>query len=268
MAHTKLSREQLHALVWEKPLRTVAKEFGISDVGLSKICKRHGVPTPPQGHWTRVQMGRQVAKGVLPPAAEGQSDEINIMGGASPISVEQSRDDLCPPGEEERRNQLIARETQAEFSIVVREYPKALHPMAAQVQKVLKAQKPDDYGCVRCSEPSLPNVRVTPESAPRAVALVDALARAADARGFRWKSGGDQRWNSVASIVIEDINFSMEIYEVVERRPHELTSDERARKAKGTLYWIRSYDYFGTDRFSIRRSEWDQYYQRYAQSAR
>lgn len=259
MRRTVITRAELHRFVWEKPLRTVAKELGISDVGLSKICKRHGVPTPPQGHWTRVQFGKAVTKGELPRAVRGQAEEIKIAAGEANAPIEAAKDVACPPNELPRREFLLSRETQAEFRIITAENPKNLHPIAIRVQKALKAAKPDDYACVRCSDAALPTVRVTLDAAPRAVALVDALARAAEVRGFGWKAGSGGHWESVASLVIEEIAFPIEIYEMVQRRPHELTSEERVRKAKGTLYWMRSYDYFGTNRFTVRRSEWDQY---------
>ena len=259
MRRTKLTRAELHALVWEKPLRTAAKELGISDVGLSKICKRHGVPTPPQGHWTRVQMGKAVTKGKLPPAALGRCDEIDIVGAAPGALAETVENAPCPPEERSRRDALLQRETQAEFSVVVRENPATLHPMAQSVKKALKASRVDDYGCVRCELPSTPTVRVTPVAVPRAVAIVDAFARAADLRRFSWKSGKGGRWDNVASLTIEEIEFSIEIYETVERRVRDLTTEEKAKQARGQLYWRRQYEYVGTNRFCIRRSEWSQY---------
>lgn len=53
-----LTRSELHALVWTKPLNTLAPELGLTDVGLKKLCKRHDIPTPPQGHWISVHHGR------------------------------------------------------------------------------------------------------------------------------------------------------------------------------------------------------------------
>lgn len=47
---TKLTRRNLYEKVWSQPIRTLAKEFGISDVGLKKICTRHHIPTPGLGH--------------------------------------------------------------------------------------------------------------------------------------------------------------------------------------------------------------------------
>jgi hypothetical protein len=64
-----ITREELHELVWSKPTRIAAKEFGLSDVGLAKVCRKLGVKKPPRGYWAKVASGRRVAKvrlGVLP----------------------------------------------------------------------------------------------------------------------------------------------------------------------------------------------------------
>ncbi len=54
----KLSREELFALVWERPTSEIAKELSISDVALAKLCKRLQVPKPPRGYWARIQAGQ------------------------------------------------------------------------------------------------------------------------------------------------------------------------------------------------------------------
>lgn len=58
MPGRELSREELFALVWEKPTLEVAKELGISDVAVGKLCARLQVPKPPRGYWARVQAGQ------------------------------------------------------------------------------------------------------------------------------------------------------------------------------------------------------------------
>ena len=37
---TKFERETVYAEVWAEPVTTVAKRYGISDVGLRKICAK------------------------------------------------------------------------------------------------------------------------------------------------------------------------------------------------------------------------------------
>ena len=45
----RLTRAELYEKVWATPVRTLAKEFGMSDVGLAKICRKHDIPIPPLG---------------------------------------------------------------------------------------------------------------------------------------------------------------------------------------------------------------------------
>jgi hypothetical protein len=53
-----ISREELFALIWEKPTVEVARDMGISDVAVAKLCARLQVPKPPRGYWARVEAGQ------------------------------------------------------------------------------------------------------------------------------------------------------------------------------------------------------------------
>ena len=48
----------LYKLVWSKPVSSLAKQFGISDVGLAKACKRARIPLPMRGYWVKVAVGQ------------------------------------------------------------------------------------------------------------------------------------------------------------------------------------------------------------------
>ena len=52
--------DALIAFAWSAPMRDLAAKVGISDVGLKKLLRSHGVVTPPQGHWNRVHAGKAV----------------------------------------------------------------------------------------------------------------------------------------------------------------------------------------------------------------
>ncbi|WP_421416785.1 hypothetical protein [Agrobacterium tumefaciens] len=54
MARRDLSREELFALVWERPTSEIANELGISDVAVAMLCEKLQVPKPPRGYWARV----------------------------------------------------------------------------------------------------------------------------------------------------------------------------------------------------------------------
>lgn len=58
MARRELSREELFALVWERPTSEIANELGISDVAVGKLCEKLQVPKPPRGYWARVVAGK------------------------------------------------------------------------------------------------------------------------------------------------------------------------------------------------------------------
>lgn len=54
-------------------MRKLAAEFGISDVGLAKICRKNGIPLPGLGYWRLVETGREPKRVLLPAIAPGQS---------------------------------------------------------------------------------------------------------------------------------------------------------------------------------------------------
>lgn len=58
MSSREISREELFAMVWERPTQEVAKELCVSDVAIGKLCARLQVPKPPRGYWARVQSGQ------------------------------------------------------------------------------------------------------------------------------------------------------------------------------------------------------------------
>jgi hypothetical protein len=65
-----VTREVLYQQVWTIPLKQLAKEYGLSDVGLRKACHRHQIPTPPNGYWTKKQWGKEVERPELPTIAD------------------------------------------------------------------------------------------------------------------------------------------------------------------------------------------------------
>lgn len=71
-----LTREELYALVWAKPVAQAAKDWGLSDVGLAKLCRRHCVPLPYRGFWARKAAGQTPKPIPLPPARRGLSATV------------------------------------------------------------------------------------------------------------------------------------------------------------------------------------------------
>ena len=76
-----LKREELYQLVWVEPISTVAKQYGLSDVGLAKTCKRHKIPKPERGYWAKKVSGKPVRRISLPTllAEESYLESITIQ---------------------------------------------------------------------------------------------------------------------------------------------------------------------------------------------
>jgi hypothetical protein len=62
----KLTRAELYDPVWETPTSHLAKQFGLSDVGLAKTCTRLDIPRPSYGYWARKSAGGSVERTPLP----------------------------------------------------------------------------------------------------------------------------------------------------------------------------------------------------------
>jgi hypothetical protein len=74
----RVSREELFAMVWQKPMSRLAEEFGISGNGLAKICDRLDVPYPPRGYWAKKEAGKPVVTFKLPPRKDGVPLDADI----------------------------------------------------------------------------------------------------------------------------------------------------------------------------------------------
>ena len=73
-----ISRDDLYAQVWVKPMMQLASEYGISGNGLAKICRKLAVPYPGRGYWARKAAGQKVSQVRLPDKAEGVPSQVRI----------------------------------------------------------------------------------------------------------------------------------------------------------------------------------------------
>ena len=62
---TTFERQKLFDEVWATPVTKLAKEYGLSDVGLRKICVSLDVPLPPRGYWAKLAAGKTIPKPAL-----------------------------------------------------------------------------------------------------------------------------------------------------------------------------------------------------------
>ena len=76
---TQITRKELYKQVWAEPMSKLARKYGLSDVGLAKICKKHNIPRPPRGYWAVKAAGYDARQLPLPPG-----DDVTIEITANP----------------------------------------------------------------------------------------------------------------------------------------------------------------------------------------
>lgn len=55
-----ITRETLYTEVWSTPMSQLAPQYGLSDQGLAKICRKLNVPRPGRGYWAKKRHGKSV----------------------------------------------------------------------------------------------------------------------------------------------------------------------------------------------------------------
>lgn len=164
----KFTREELFAKVWGMPLLRLAKEIGVTDVALGKACRRAFIPLPGRGYWAMPEH-RRPNRPVLPSPPQGHPgvirflvmDDVQRVQSASP-----AMEDVAPipvPGE-------LA----------------SPHPLVARTKKALKGLKPIE-GRLQAPKSAGLDIGISPEQVNRVLRLLDALIKACEQRGWRWK---------------------------------------------------------------------------------
>ena len=72
-----LTRKELYALVWSKPVAALLRKYDIKNSELRKILTEMNIPTPEMGHWQRLQYGKPVEIKILPDDFSGR-DSITL----------------------------------------------------------------------------------------------------------------------------------------------------------------------------------------------
>jgi hypothetical protein len=216
-----LTREELYQKVWTTPATKLAREFGISDVALGKICRRMQIPKPPPGYWRKIETGHRPDIPPLPAPNEDTPTEVRI----SPhFQSEQLA--FNDPQVSER----LAAEQLSENRIVVTETLADPHPLIDRMLRRREERKPADEMGDEDEKDLLPDIEASDGSLDRALRIMDAVLKALEARGYRVKVSRDY-WEKATRVYCTDVDAEVQIslsesYSEVER---ELTPAERKK---------------------------------------
>lgn len=167
-----ISRRELYDRIWQTPVTQLAKEYGLSDVGFAKICKRHNIPRPPRGYWAQLAAGYQLPKEPLPKRSLDEiieitpnvANQLNAMAGTG--VAEQIQNEKKLP------------------SIVVPKSLRSPHPFVSQSAELLELCQPNHIGILEPKDKRCLDIRVSKKALRRALRIMDGLIKGLIDRGF------------------------------------------------------------------------------------
>lgn len=219
MPTIKLTRRDIFQDIWDRPIHTVAKEYGISDVGLAKVCRRLDLPTPPQGHWATDEKSRSDPP-ALPPAPAGKGEVVEV------------RVPNCEPT-------VVSI---AEPSVSVPKTLRSARPLIVSTRNELKSALPNEYGRVSSSAADVLDVSVSPAQVDRALRLVQALILALEKIGAHVEVQGNHNGKFETLAVIENEKVRISVNE---------PSNQRYGRPDDKRYAYRTYTFVPSGRLEI-----------------
>ena len=229
----KLTREELYQMVWSKPVTKWSKEFGLSDVGFAKICRKMKVPLPGRGYWAMVQKGLKLTRPILKPIPDSKQSVVEIRKRTLDVVKSKSTDEDDP---------LVLFEKLPENKIVVPERLHSPHPLVKTTEAFLKSRDVDKYGRIMNHGLSCLNVHVSKALLPRALRIMNTIIRELEKRDIKifikeWKYP-----NTILSIKGEELEICIE--EPSGKVEHRKTKSElEDAKRYPSIYGGTTYDY-------------------------
>lgn len=212
-----VSREALYEEVWTEPVRVVAPRYGLSDVGLVKICKKLRIPVPGRGYWAKVKAGRPTRKTPLPALPAGGCTQH----GPTPLSEQQAA--------LRARVQGALQESQMNQPTI--SVPTELadpHPLVRAAAARLKRRDGWNHPAgVRGAPKEVLSIQVTKRCLDRALRLMDTLLKALEPSGF---IAHVDRETAETLLVGGGTTLSISVIEQISRAAHTPTrKEEQAR---------------------------------------
>lgn len=184
MRTVRYTREELYGLVWSTPMINLAKQHGLSDRGLAKICKKHKIPCPPRGYWAKRQAGQKVQRIPLPKVANPEPIEL--------------RGTVGEKTENSPAERLI--EELKVTEVPVKESLRRAHPLIKQISDYYKRVSKKAETMIVAPKEEYLDIKVSPPSIRRALLIMDAVLAILDSKGF--------------SVVIRDSNTLVQMFDV------------------------------------------------------
>ena len=92
----RLTRSQLHDLVWSRPMTEIARQFGVRDQHVARACDEADIARPRAGYWQKLAHGKCAPRLELDNDRFSDEDIVSVSRSgwsilASPAETETSR---------------------------------------------------------------------------------------------------------------------------------------------------------------------------------
>ena len=256
MSHT-FQREGLFLEVWSTPMTALAKKYGLSDNGIRKICKALNIPMPRVGHWAKAAVGKAPKPPKLSDSAQRTTFQSNPKTKSDTALSVIEEDEAWLKGrlkvERLRSNAIKVEPAPKKWHEAVAPLKEWLEGCVAKYQKALKDKERADkapasrrasapnwsHWDIHGNEPILGSthhsivMRVSAGSYHRALAILNALAQAAETRGFKVEllTNKERLRISVESTDI-DLAITERLEEALFKVRNSWNDEERTEKKK------------------------------------
>lgn len=176
---TTFERQKLFDEVWATPVTKLAKDYGLSDVGLRKICVSLDIPMPPRGYWAKLAAGKKLPK---PPLHETTATATyqRIVNIAEVDNVVEER---------------VSKARDSTTDVANLDVPDYMPPpdpsaFSSQAKLVLRAMKSTklDEGTLSSLGVTWADISVSPGMEERALLLVDRFSHELEVLGAKFQN--------------------------------------------------------------------------------
>lgn len=239
---TTLSREELYEQVWSEPVSRLTPGYGLSDVGLAKICREMRIPLPGRGYWQQKAAGKKVRRPRLSPLPDGSPQSLRKITFAPPEVRTETRSE---PGVVTEQRQY---ESLPGHRIAVPEQLGKPHPLVERTRVATRRLKPDDRGIVTVWDKQVLDIQVTQGLMERALRIMDALLKALEQRGYSVYLSQDTPIRTWVKVHGQEVSIRLdEPVRQVKRQPppRDWMEDRYSYTPSGELRFQTRIEYFG-----------------------
>ncbi len=224
------SRSDLFDLVWSVPLLKLAKDIGVSDVALSKACRRVGIPLPGRGHWAKSEGNRPKQPRMPKYTGRGSGDVTFTALDPEAFRLSRKAEDAVP------RMSVPTRLVDPDVLI------------ASTIRAAEKAKRRN--GRIVFGNKRVLSVSVSPAAFDRSMILLDTLIKACRQHGYPWKISTDGK--TVIQCGGHDIEVTL--HERLSKRELPRTQREKQywETGNGPFFSPQEYEWVSTNQLTFK----------------